>query len=95
MSKPVLNMVSFSGGKDSTAMLLRMLEEGMQVDIILFCDTGLEFPQLYKHVKKVEQNIGRPITVVKCKDDFEYLFAEKPIKRKNLHNSRRSYLCSI
>ena len=57
MSKPVLNMVSFSGGKDSTAMLLRMLEEGMQVDIILFCDTGLEFPQLYKHVKKIEQNI--------------------------------------
>ena len=41
MNKPVLNMVSFSGGKDSTAMLLRMLEEGMQVDIILFCDTGL------------------------------------------------------
>ena len=31
-------------------MLLRMLEEGMQVDIILFCDTGLEFPQMYDHL---------------------------------------------
>lgn len=91
MSKPVLNMVSFSGGKDSTAMLLRMLEEGMQVDIILFCDTGLEFPQLYEHVKKVEQNIGRPITVVKCKDDFEYLFAEKPIKRKKKTQNAERY----
>ena len=29
MDKPILNVVSFSGGKDSTAMLLRMLEEGM------------------------------------------------------------------
>lgn len=32
------HIVSFSGGKDSTAMLLRMLEENMQVDEILFCD---------------------------------------------------------
>ncbi len=32
-------IVSFSGGKDSTAMLLRMLEENVQVDEILFCDT--------------------------------------------------------
>ena len=63
----------------------------MQVDIILFCDTGLEFPQLYKHVKKVEQNIGRPITMVKCKDDFEYLFAEKPIKRKKQTQNAERY----
>ena len=30
------HMVSFSGGKDSTAMLLGMLESGMQVDEIIF-----------------------------------------------------------
>ena len=41
MDKPKLYVCSFSGGKDSTAMLLRLLEEGMPVDIILFCDTGL------------------------------------------------------
>ena len=28
------HIVSFSGGKDSTAMLLRMLEENMPIDII-------------------------------------------------------------
>ena len=39
MEKPILHVVSLSGGKDSTAMLLRMIEEGMPVDIILFCDT--------------------------------------------------------
>ena len=81
MDKPTLRVCNFSGGKDSTAMLLRMLEEGMQVDVILFCDTGLEFPALYDHIHKVEQNIGRKITVVKSEQDFEYLFAQKKIVR--------------
>ena len=43
MIKKDLHIVSFSGGKDSTAMLLRLLESGMPVDMILFNDTGLEF----------------------------------------------------
>ena len=38
MEKPIKHIVSLSGGKDSTAMLHCMLEEGMPVDIILFCD---------------------------------------------------------
>ena len=38
MDKPEYRLVSLSGGKDSTAMLLRMLEEGMKIDCILFCD---------------------------------------------------------
>ena len=80
--KPDLHVVSFSGGKDSTAMLLKMLEEKMPVDMILFCDTGLEFPALYEHIDKVEKDIGRKITRIKSEDDFEYLFAEKPIERK-------------
>ena len=42
MSKPLIHVVSLSGGKDSTAMLLMMLEKGMPVDIIIFCDTGLQ-----------------------------------------------------
>ncbi len=72
-------------------MLLRMLEEEMPVDVILFCDTGLEFPSLYDHVKKVEQNIGREITVVKSKDDFEYLFARKKIVRKKKTQNAARY----
>ena len=39
------HIVSFSGGKDSTAMLLMMLEKGMKVDYIVFVDTGKEFSQ--------------------------------------------------
>ena len=80
--KPKLHVVSFSGGKDSTAMLLRMLDEGMPVDVILFCDTGLEFPAMYDHVAKVERDIGREITCIKAERDYEYYFAEHPIQRK-------------
>lgn len=44
--KEQYHLVSFSGGKDSTAMLLGMLERDMKIDCILFCDTGLEFPAM-------------------------------------------------
>lgn len=81
MNKPQYHVVSFSGGKDSTAMLLGMLEREMQVDCILFCDTGLEFPQMYEHIAKVEKDIGRKITVVKNKQSFEYLMFEHKIAR--------------
>ena len=50
-------IVQFSGGKDSTCLLLMMLEKGMQVDEIICCDTGKEFPQMYDHIKKVDQYI--------------------------------------
>ena len=81
MKKPEYHIVSLSGGKDSTAMLLMMLEKGMQIDCILFCDTGLEFPGMYEHLEKLEKYIGRPITRVRAEKDFEYLFKEHPIKR--------------
>ena len=54
----MLNVVQFSGGKDSTAMLLMMLEKNMPIDDIIFCDTGKEFPQIYEHIEKVNKYIG-------------------------------------
>ena len=70
------HIVQFSGGKDSTAMLLMMLERGMQVDEIIFCDTGKEFPQMYDHIKKVEEYIGRKVTVLKADKSFDYYMFE-------------------
>ncbi|GAI98610.1 unnamed protein product, partial [marine sediment metagenome] len=37
-------IASFSGGKDSTAMLLRLIKEGWPLDEVVFFDTGWEFP---------------------------------------------------
>lgn len=83
MDKPKLHVVSLSGGKDSTAMLLMMLERRMPIDIILFCDTGLEFPAMYEHIKKLEHHIKMPITVIKAPHTYEYYFMQAPVKRRH------------
>ena len=51
MNTDVLHVVSLSGGKDSTAMLLLMLERGWPIDAVLNADTGMEFPEMYEHLK--------------------------------------------
>ncbi len=71
-----MNIVSFSGGKDSTAMLLMMIERGMPVDDIIFCDTGMEFPEMYDHIDKVEAYIEKPVTRLRYTQSFEYLLGE-------------------
>ena len=79
--KEQYHLVSFSGGKDSTAMLLGMLERDMKIDCILFCDTGLEFPAMYDHIAKVEKNIGRKITIVRAEHTYEELMFDVPVRR--------------
>ena len=38
--------VSLSGGKDSTALLLLMIERGLPIDIVISADIGMEFPEM-------------------------------------------------
>jgi len=83
-------IVSFSGGKDSTAMLLMMIEKNMQIDEIIFCDTGMEFPAMYKHINKVEKYIGRKIMTVKAEHSFEY-YLNYVKKVKGKHKGKRGY----
>ena len=73
------HIVAFSGGKDSAAMLLRMIELNMPIDQILFCDTTKEFPQLLEYVKRMSdytlKTIGVPVTWLKSTrtwDDWFY-----------------------
>jgi len=69
-------VVSFSGGKDSTAMLLRLLELGEPIDEIIFADSGFEFPELYDYIKRIEKYIGRSITILQPQEGlFEKWFA--------------------
>lgn len=78
------NIVNFSGGKDSTAMLLMMIEKSMPIDEIIFCDTGKEFPAMYEHIDKVEKYIGMPITRLQPKKTFNYyLFEHVKTRGKN------------
>lgn len=78
------HIVSFSGGKDSTAMLLILLEERCNIDEIVYCDTGKEFLEMYEHINKVEKYIGRKITKLKADKSFDYyMFEYKKTRGKN------------
>ena len=84
------HIVQFSGGKDSTAMLLMMIEKGMQIDEIIFCDTGKEFPAMYEHIKEVERYTGRKITTLKAPKSFDYYFCEH-VKTKGKNQGHKGY----
>ena len=36
-------------------MLLRLVEENRPINEILYCDTRWEFPQMYDHLDRLEQ----------------------------------------
>lgn len=86
------HIVSFSGGKDSTAMLLRMIELNMRIDEIIWfdCDTW-EFPQMKTHVDKVSKFINREITILKDKKGFDYWMFDHKFTRGKRRNSQRGY----
>jgi 3'-phosphoadenosine 5'-phosphosulfate sulfotransferase (PAPS reductase)/FAD synthetase len=73
------NVISFSGGKDSTALALLMLEKGEPIHSIVAFDTGWEFPQMYEHWAKFEAYTGLKINVIKPKRSFEYWMFERPV----------------
>lgn len=75
--------VSFSGGKDSTAMLLHMMERGERIDEVLNVDTGMEFPAMYDHIRYVRQIVedaGIKFTTLRNERSFEYIMLEQPIQ---------------
>lgn len=52
-----LVVLSCSYGKDSTYCLLQMVDQGLPLDVIVFVDTGWEFPQMYDHIAKVKKYV--------------------------------------
>ncbi len=73
------NVVSMSGGKDSTAMLELMKEHGEPIHSVVYCDMGpWEFPAMHDHIKAVEQSTGIPIVRVKPRWDPVYQLIESP-----------------
>jgi hypothetical protein len=46
------HVVSFGGGVNSTAMIIGMVDRKMQIDVVIFADTGGEKPETYAWVEK-------------------------------------------
>jgi 3'-phosphoadenosine 5'-phosphosulfate sulfotransferase (PAPS reductase)/FAD synthetase len=76
------NIISLSGGKDSTAMLLMMLEHNEPIHSVVFFDTGWEFPEMYEHIDKLEKYIYMKIWRLHPRRPFEYWMFYRPIKSK-------------
>jgi len=76
-------IVNFSGGKDSTAMLHLMLERGEPIDEVIFFDGGWDWPQMYEHIDLVEKKTGLTITRLKPEHDFNYWFDGYDFESKN------------
>ena len=55
------HILSFSGGKDSTALGVYLLETYPEIADrleIVFCDTGVELPETYDYIQKFETVLG-------------------------------------
>jgi len=77
--KEFSHILSFSGGKDSTAMLLLMLEKKMRIDAVVYFDCGsFEFPQMAEHIEQVEKYTGMEIIKIKPEHDFGWLLSNNP-----------------
>ena len=78
----MINLLSISGGKDSTAMLLLAYEREIDARLV-FADTGHEHPLTYGYVQYLndwcKKNWGRQIQVVKA--DFTRQLA---VRRSNI-----------
>jgi hypothetical protein len=53
-----LSVLSFGGGVNSTALLIGLAERDAMPDIIVFSDTGGEFPHTYEHCEAVDAWLG-------------------------------------
>ena len=67
-----MNVVSFGGGTNSTAMIVGMYLHKIPVDLILFADPGAEQPHTYEYIEVFDEWLvkhGLPkITAVNCVD---------------------------
>lgn len=84
MSKKYIASISF--GKDSLAMLLKLIELKKPLDEVVFYDTGMEFQAIYNIRDKIVPILIRNniiYTELKPSQPFEWTMFEKTVKKKN------------
>jgi len=74
-----------SMGKDSLALVLKLLELGYPLDEVIFFATGIDFSCIMKNAERLkalleEKNIK--FTVLTPNEDFLYVMTEKPIHKR-------------
>ena len=73
-------------------MLLLMIERGLPIDLVLTADTGMEFPEMYRHWDRVEQYLfqkrGLKLTILRHPRGFEWLMFNDPKSRRSCLENR-------
>jgi len=85
----IKNILSISGGKDSTAMLLLALEMEVENLTAIFCDTGNEEESTYDYVRYLEKSTGVKIKWLKA--SFDEQIAKKRLFIANDVRTGRKY----
>lgn len=80
------HVASCSFGKDSLAMVLRLLEENKPLDEVIFFDTGMEFDSIYHNRDKVKELLFQKhirFTELHSKNSFLFDMFVRPVKYRS------------
>ena len=79
-------IASLSGGKDSLAMVLKILELNYPLDEVVYFDIGVEFDSIRNNIDKIKpilESKGIALTILTPKEPFIYCMTEKPIAKRS------------
>lgn len=79
-------IASCSFGKDSLAMVLRILEENLPLDEVIFFDTGMEFDSIYHNRDKMKRLLAERkilFSELSSKNHFLFDMFVRPIKYRD------------
>lgn len=87
-------IASCSFGKDSLAMVLRLLEENKPLDEVIFYDTGMEFDSIYRNRDRIKELLFQKhirYTELSSKNTFLFDMFIRPVKYRNPENHKYPY----
>lgn len=91
-SNDTFSAVSLSGGKDSSCLLILMIEKGLPIDSVLYADTFMEFPEMENHIAKLDDFLfrerGLHITTLRHPHGFEWLMFDEPKQKPSCLENR-------
>jgi len=79
-------IASVSFGKDSLAMLLRLMAENEPLDAVVFYDTGMEFDAIYRirdRIKPYLEMFGIEYVELHPDEPFLYSMFDRPVQYRN------------
>lgn len=79
-------ILSFSGGKDSTFLLLELIRRKYPLDEVVFFDTGWEFSVMYEHIEKCKKLCKKnkiKFTPLTPRHSFDYYMFDYEFTKRN------------